>query len=59
MTSIFHSPISSRQACVDNDRELLRDFLLIFKAEFPRNLLALQEAVDIKDGNRVAVPPIL
>jgi hypothetical protein len=59
MTSIFHSPISSRQACVDNDRELLRECLLIFKEKFPRNLLALQEAVNIKDGNRVAVPPIL
>ena len=41
-------------ARVDNDRELLRDLLLIFKEEFPRNLLALREAVDTKDGNRIA-----
>jgi HPt (histidine-containing phosphotransfer) domain-containing protein len=39
---------------VDNDRELLRDLLVIFKEEFPRNLLALREAVAASDGNRVA-----
>ena len=39
---------------VDNDRELLRELLVIFKGEFPRNLLALREAVESKDGNRVA-----
>lgn len=38
---------------VDNDRELLRDLLLIFKEEFPRNLHALREAVGAKDRNRI------
>jgi HPt (histidine-containing phosphotransfer) domain-containing protein len=41
-------------ARVENDRELLRDLLAIFKEDFPRQLLALREAVDAKDGNRVA-----
>jgi two-component system sensor histidine kinase/response regulator len=41
-------------ARVDNDRELLRDLLLIFKDEFPRHLLALREAVEAGDGKRVA-----
>lgn len=39
---------------LDNDRELLRELLVIFKDEFPRNLLALREAVAARDGNRVA-----
>jgi HPt (histidine-containing phosphotransfer) domain-containing protein len=39
---------------VDNDRELLRDLLLIFKEEFPRILLALREAVTAKEGSPVA-----
>ena len=38
---------------VENDRELLRDLLLIFKEEFPRHLLVLREAVESRDGNRV------
>ena len=41
-------------ARVENDRELLRDLLTIFKEDFPRQLLALREAVDAKDGDRVA-----
>ena len=41
-------------ARVENDRELLRDLLAIFKEDFPRQLLALREAVDAKDGNRLA-----
>ena len=41
-------------ARVDNDRELLRDLLMIFRVEFPRHLLALREAVEAKDGKRVA-----
>ena len=41
-------------ARVENDRELLRDLLTIFKEEFPRQLRALREAVDAKDGDRVA-----
>jgi len=32
-------------ARVDNDRELLRDLVTIFKEDFPRHLLALQDAV--------------
>ena len=41
-------------ARVDNDRELLRDLLTIFKVEFPRHLAALREAVEARDGKRVA-----
>jgi two-component system sensor histidine kinase/response regulator len=41
-------------ARVENDRELLRDLLMIFREEFPRQLLALREAVEARDGNRVA-----
>jgi HPt (histidine-containing phosphotransfer) domain-containing protein len=39
---------------VDNDRELLRDLLVIFREEFPRILRTLREAVEAQDGNRVA-----
>jgi two-component system, sensor histidine kinase and response regulator len=31
---------------IDNDRELLRDLLVIFKEEFPRHLQALRAAVE-------------
>jgi len=41
-------------ARVENDRELMRDLLLIFKEEFPRHLQALRLAVDSLDGERVA-----
>ena len=41
-------------ARVENDRELLRDLLTIFREEFPHQLLALREAVEAKNGNRVA-----
>jgi two-component system, sensor histidine kinase and response regulator len=41
-------------ARVENDRELLRDLLTIFREEFPRQLLALHEAVEAKEGDRVA-----
>jgi two-component system, sensor histidine kinase and response regulator len=41
-------------ARVDNDRELLRDLLSIFAEEFPRYLLALQEAVAHEDAKQVA-----
>ena len=41
-------------ARVENDRELLRDLLTIFKEDFPRQLLTLREAVEAKDGDRVA-----
>ena len=39
---------------VEHDRELLRDLLTIFKQGFPRQLLALREAVEARDGDRVA-----
>ena len=42
-------------ARVENDCELLRDLLGIFKEEFPRQLLALREAVKAGDGDRVAI----
>jgi len=41
-------------ARVENDRELMRDLLLIFKEEFPQHLQALRDAVDSRDGERVA-----
>jgi PAS domain S-box-containing protein len=41
-------------ARVENDRELLRDLLLIFKEEFPRHFQALQEAVSRGDSVQVA-----
>ncbi len=41
-------------ARVENDRELIRDLLLIFKEEFPGHLQALRDAVDSTDGERVA-----
>jgi two-component system, sensor histidine kinase and response regulator len=39
---------------VENDRELIRDLLLIFKQEFPRHLRSLRDAVDSMDGKKVA-----
>jgi HPt (histidine-containing phosphotransfer) domain-containing protein len=39
---------------VENDRELIRELLLIFKEEFPIHLRALRDAVDSMDGKRVA-----
>ena len=39
---------------VENDRELIRELLLIFKEEFPIHLRALRDAVDYMDGKRVA-----
>ena len=39
---------------VENDRELIRDLLLIFKEEFPSHLRALRDAVDSVDGKKVA-----
>lgn len=40
---------------VDNDRELLRDLLSIFKEKFPRHLHALQEAVTRQDAKEVTL----
>ena len=39
---------------VEHDRELLRDLLAIFKQGFPPQLLALRQAVETRDGDRVA-----
>lgn len=39
---------------VENDRELVRNLLLIFKEEFPVHLQALRDAVDSNDGKKVA-----
>ncbi len=41
-------------ARVENDRELMRDLLSIFREEFPRHYQALRGAVDSLDANRVA-----
>ncbi len=41
-------------ARVENDRELMRELLLIFKEEFPRHVHALRLAVDSSDGEKVA-----
>jgi CheY-like chemotaxis protein len=41
-------------ARLENDRELMRELLLIFKEEFPRHLQALRVAVDSSDGDKVA-----
>lgn len=39
---------------VENDRELMRDLLSIFKEEFPRRHRALREAVESLDTKQVA-----
>ena len=54
-----HTPIPAVNfaellARVEDDRELLRDLLLIFKQEFPRHLQALQEAVSRGESAQVA-----
>jgi HPt (histidine-containing phosphotransfer) domain-containing protein len=40
---------------VDNDCELLRDIIGIFKQEFPRLLQTLEDAVQAQDTKRVAI----
>jgi two-component system sensor histidine kinase/response regulator len=40
-------------ARVEDDRELMRDLLLIFKEEFPRYVQALRDAVNSMDGEKV------
>jgi HPt (histidine-containing phosphotransfer) domain-containing protein len=40
---------------VDNDKELLRELVSIFKEDFPRHLRALQEAFARHDSKQVAV----
>lgn len=41
-------------ARVENDRELLRDLLSIFKDEFPGHIKSLEDAVDRQDAAKVA-----
>ncbi len=41
-------------ARVENDRELMRDLMLVFKEEFPRHSEALREAVASQDASGVA-----
>jgi HPt (histidine-containing phosphotransfer) domain-containing protein len=41
-------------ARVENDRELMRDLLVIFKEEFPRYYQALHDAVASLDAKQVA-----
>lgn len=40
---------------VENDRELMRELLRIFKEEFPQRFQALREAVRSLDENRVVL----
>lgn len=42
-------------ARVEDDRELLRELLLIFKEEFPQRFQALREAVESLDATRVVL----
>lgn len=51
MLSINFAELLAR---VEDDRELLRDLLIIFKQEFPRHLLALQQAVSRGESAQVA-----
>lgn len=46
--------LSELLARVDNDRELLRELLSIFKCEFPDHLRALQNAVAANDAVQAA-----
>lgn len=46
--------INELLARVENDRELVRDLLQIFKNEFPRRLEALRQAVNSLDAEMVA-----
>jgi HPt (histidine-containing phosphotransfer) domain-containing protein len=55
-----HTPIPAVNfaellARVEDDRELLRDLLLIFKQEFPKHLQALQDAVAHGNSMQVAI----
>jgi len=40
-------------ARVENDRQLMRELLLIFKEEFSSHRQALREAVELKDANLI------
>jgi len=46
--------LSELLARVDNDRELLRELLSIFKNEFPDHLQALRNAVAANDADQAA-----
>jgi HPt (histidine-containing phosphotransfer) domain-containing protein len=39
---------------VENDRELMRDLLEIFKEEFPRHCEALRQAVELRNATSIA-----
>jgi two-component system sensor histidine kinase/response regulator len=41
-------------ARVEDDRELMRDLLLIFKEEFPKHLAALRDAVSSTNAEKIA-----
>src|SRR5262250_520280 len=41
-------------ARVENDRDLMRDLMLVFKEEFPRHSAALRDAVASQDASGVA-----
>jgi HPt (histidine-containing phosphotransfer) domain-containing protein len=41
-------------ARVEDDRELMRDLLLIFKEEFPQHLAALRDAVSSMNAEKIA-----
>jgi two-component system sensor histidine kinase/response regulator len=53
MSSSFFD-VKELLARVENDRELMRDVLLMFKEEFPQHHKALREAVEGQDANLVA-----
>lgn len=53
MTSFIH--LEELLERVENDRELMRDLLSIFKEEFPRRYQALREAVESQDATRVVL----
>ena len=52
-----HSYINLKELLTrtENDRELMRDLLSIFKAEFPQRCQALREAVESLDATRVVL----
>ncbi len=42
-------------ARVENDRELMRDLVTIFKEDFPQQLQALRQGVETGDAKQVAI----
>jgi two-component system, sensor histidine kinase and response regulator len=53
MTSFIH--LEELLERVENDRELMRELLSIFKEEFPQRFRALREAVESLDAPRVVL----